>query len=382
MVHSLPQSRPVLFFLSALMLLFSSLGDEAMARSDTDTSFSFQDLQGWSQDHQSLTLEAFRRSCSRILQLAPATPLDTKLISNTFYGVAGDWREACEAAAHVGAGDEAARAYFETYFAPVRFVSDRSGLFTGYYEPEMNGARSQGGIYQTPILATPPGFKEARDAGKLLPTRAEIEDGALEGQARPIVWLADPIDAFFLHVQGSGRVRLSDGTTMRLAFAGKNGQPYTSIGKVLIARGALTPETVSMQTIRVWLDEHRDEMPAILRQNESYIFFRELKDTDDTLGPLGAEGINLTPGRSMAVDRSLHPLGVLLWLDASPAIPGSDGPRLERLMVAQDTGTAIRGLQRGDVFWGSGEEAAHYAGHMQSTGEIIALLPRALAARH
>lgn len=381
MAQSLSQSRPALFILSALMLVLSSLGDKAMARSQTDTSITYQDLKGWSRDRQSLTLQAFRRSCSRILQLAPSSPLDTKLTGNMFYGVAGDWREACAAAAHVGAGDDAARAYFESYFVPVRFVSDRSGLFTGYYEPEMNGARSRGGIYQTPVLAPPPGFKQAREAGKLFPTRAEIEDGALSGQVLPIVWLADPIDAFFLHVQGSGRVRLTDGTTMRLAFAGKNGQPYTSIGKVLIARGALTPDTVSMQTIRAWLDEHRDEMPGILRRNESYIFFRELKDTDDTLGPLGAEGVNLTPGRSMAVDRSLHPLGVLLWLDAAPAIPGSDGPRLERLMVAQDTGTAIRGLQRGDVFWGSGEEAALNAGHMQSSGEIMALLPRALAAR-
>ena len=342
---------------------------------------SFSSLAGWTTDHQGETLAAFRRSCARIMNLSPGSPLDGKLQGATIYGVARDWRDACAAAEQVAPGDAAARAYFEAHFQPVRFATSQTGLFTGYYEPEMDGARQRGGIYQTPVLATPPGFKALREEGRLLPTRAEIEEGALNGKAMPIVWLADPVDAFFLHVQGSGRIRLSDGTTMRLAFAGKNGQPYTSIGKVLIARGAIAPEDVSMQTIRAWLNGHRDEMPGILRQNESYIFFRELGGMDDALGPLGAEGINLTPGRSLAVDRSEHPLGALLWLNSVQ--PSSDNQYLplQRLMVAQDTGTAIKGIQRGDVFWGSGEGPGHIAGLMKSPGELFALLPRGLVAR-
>ncbi len=346
---------------------------------------SFKSLEGWTEDGQALALGAFQRSCTRILKLNPDASLDVKN-SASFYGRAGDWAEACAAAAHVAPGDDAARIYFEAFFAPVRIGNDTSeGLFTGYYEPEMDGALRRGGRYQTPVLRFPPAYAADKAAGRALPTRSEIEDalasGRLDGDALALVWLADPVDAFFLHVQGSGRVRLEDGQVMRLAFAAKNERTYTSIGKVLIEQGAIPRDEVSMQTIRAYLERHPAAISPLLRQNDSYIFFKGL-ETHADLGPPGAEGISLTPQRSLAVDRSEHPLGSLYWLDTTAPVPHQAGSApFRHLMVAQDTGTAIRGAQRGDVFWGPGSDAAEIAGRMKQLGHLIALLPRRLAPR-
>lgn len=368
----------------AMLFGLVSASCEAAMRDDVSgrpaQTLSFADLDGWAADDQAAALAAFRRSCARILRLGDEAPLDGKGADAAFYGRAGDWRPACAAAAGVAAGAEAARAYFERWFAPVRFGAgaDRPPLFTGYYEPEMKGALSEGGAYRTPILGLPPAFAEARAAGETLPTRAAIEDmletGALD-RANALVWLADPVDAFFLHVQGSGRVRLPDGRLLRLAFAAKNDRPYTSVGKLLIERGAIPRDEVSMQTIRAWLAAHPADVRPLLRRNESYIFFKRLDGVDPETGPPGAERVNLTPGRSLAVDRRFHPLGVLFWLETRA--PEPYGP-VRRLMVAQDTGTAIRGLQRADVFWGAGAEAAEIAGRMKEPGELIALVPKTL----
>lgn len=346
---------------------------------------SFSALEGWAEDGQALALSAFQRSCARILKLNPAASLDVKN-SASFYGRAGDWVEACAAAAHVAPGDAAARVYFEAFFVPVRIGGDTSaGLFTGYYEPEMEGALRRGGRYQTPVLRFPSNFAADKAAGRTLPTRSEIEDalasGRMDGDALALVWLADPVDAFFLHVQGSGRVRLEDGQVMRLAFAAKNERTYTSIGKILIEQGAIPREEVSMQTIRAYLESHPEAVAPLLRQNDSYIFFKGL-ETHSDLGPPGAEGLSLTPERSLAVDRSMHPLGSLYWLETTAPIPHQAGNApFRHLMVAQDTGTAIRGVQRGDVFWGPGRDAAEIAGRMKQPGRLIALLPRRLAPR-
>jgi membrane-bound lytic murein transglycosylase A len=218
------------------------------------------------------------------------------------------------------------------------------------------------------------------EGGGNFPTRAEIENGALDANALAIAWLESPIDAFFLHVQGSGRVRLETGEIVRLNFAAKTGHPYTSIGKVLVDRGELTMEEVSMQTIRAWMERQPDKGRALTHENKSYIFFRILRNIDAGLGPLGAEGTNLTPGRSLAVDRSHHPLGTLLWLTTEhPTVDGQDVVPVARLMVAQDTGSAIKGRQRGDIFFGSGDEAGEIAGRMKAEGELIALVPKAIA---
>lgn len=344
---------------------------------------SFSELDGWAGDSQTLALQAFKRSCARILKLNPDAPLDKKN-DNSLYGRAGDWFETCRAAGSVNLDNHAARNYFETYFAPVRFSADSEpGLFTGYYEPEMEGSLSRKGKFQTPILSLSAEFASALTAGQTLPTRAEIEDGiksgAIDAERLAVVWLADPVDAFFLHVQGSGRVSLDNGKTLRLGFAAKNQRPYTSIGKLLIEKGAIPRDEVSMQSIRTWLAAHPDEVAPLLRQNESYIFFK-LIQADDHLGPPGAEGVSLTPQRSLAVDRSVHPTGSLFWLETTSPVPHSDAVEpFRHLVVAQDTGTAIRGVQRGDVFWGPGQDAAEIAGRMKQPGRLIALLPRALA---
>lgn len=340
---------------------------------------SYADLDGWNTDDQSAALGAFKRSCARILKLSPSAPLDTKGGDN-LYGKAGDWQPACEAAMQVGDGAASAnaRGFFQHWFVPVRLPAEK-GLLTGYYEPEMKGALTRHGVYQTPVLAPPAGFRMTEGGGNF-PTRAEIESGALDANELAIAWLESPIDAFFLHVQGSGRAKLETGEIVRLNFAAKTGHPYTSIGKILVERGEMPLEKVSMQTIRAWMERQPDKGRALTHENDSYIFFRILRNIDPELGPPGAEGTNLTPGRSLAVDRSHHPLGTLLWLTTEhPTVDGSGAVPVARLMVAQDTGSAIKGRQRGDIFFGSGAEAGEIAGRMKAEGELVALVPKSIA---
>lgn len=349
----------------------------AHAASPVSARLSFSDIEGWQTDDQSAALIAFRGSCARILKLSPSAPLDTKG-GDPVYGRAGDWQPACEAAANVAPGVGNARGFFQHWFAPVR-LSGGPGLFTGYYEPEMKGSLTRAGVYQTPVLAPPPDFRMVEGGGSF-PNRAAIEDGALDTENLALLWLESPIDAFFLHVQGSGRVKLETGETVRLTFAAKTGHPYTSIGKLLVEKGEMPLDEVSMQTIRAWAEAHPEEGRALMRRNESYIFFRVLRDVDPAMGPPGAEGVNLTPGRSLAVDRSHHPLGVLLFLTTEhPTVDGKEFVPVRRLMVAQDTGSAIKGRQRGDIFFGSGTEAGEIAGRMKAEGELIALVPKSIA---
>jgi len=207
--------------------------------------------------------------------------------------------------------------------------------------------------------------------GQLKPyySRAAIDDGALAGRNLELVWVTDPIDAFFLQIQGSGRIRLSDGSLMRVGYAGQNGHSYFAIGRDLIRRGVMTSETISLQAIDAWLRDHPDEAPALMNRNPSYVFFRRLD------GPIvGAQGVPLTPGRSLAVDRAYYPLGLPLWLDAEHPI--DPNTRIRRLMIAQDTGGAIKGPVRGDYFWGHGRDAREKAGRMKSRGQMFVLVPR------
>ena len=323
-------------------------------------------------------------------------------------GTARDWREPCAAAATTPSDDEAAaRAYFERWFVPYLAANNDhpDGLFTGYFEPELKGSRTRGGPYTVPLYGRPADlitvdlglFREdwrgTNIAGRVrngtlrpYPTRAEIEHGALAGLKRSdgaplaIAWVDDAIDAFFLQIQGSGRIVLPDGSLMRVGYAATNGQPYVAIGRELIQRGALTRDDVSMPAIRAWLLAHPAEAPAVMDKDRSFVFFRSLPppaSPDD--GPPGAEGVPLTPGRSLAVDRRFLPLGIPVWLDAED--PVAAGARLERLFIAQDTGGAIRGPVRGDVFWGHGADAALRAGRMKSSGRYWIFLPRDVAAR-
>ena len=245
------------------------------------------------------------------------------------------------------------------------------------------------GAHTTPLLRRPPDLVSAdlglfrpdwrgeRIAGRVVngrlvpyPTRAEIEHGALGGMGLAFLWVNDPVDAFVLQIQGSGRVRLGDGTLVNVGYDGENGRPYVAIGRLLVERGEMKREDVSLAAIRAWLAAHPDAAPALMDGNPSYVFFREIKGA----APIGAEGAVLTAGRSLAVDAKFLPLGVPLWLDAA-----QDGAALRRLVVAQDTGGAIRGPVRGDLFCGFGPAAEAQAGRMRATGAYYLLLPRQVA---
>jgi membrane-bound lytic murein transglycosylase A len=358
---------------------------------------SFTDLPGWSETAPGDFLRAFRRSCGALTKLPESRPLGAG--SAEIGGTAGDWRATCRAAGRVGSGDEAVRGFVEEQFVPFQVTNggEAQGLFTGYYEPTLHGSRTRGGDYQVPLYLKPGDmvtvdlgqFKDDLEGRKITGRvaggtfkpyhdRTAIDRGALRGQGLELVWVDSVVDAFFLEIQGSGLVELDDGERMRVGYAGQNGHPYYAIGRELIERGALTKDTVSMQSIRRWLESHPDEGREVMRTNASYVFFRELSQG----GPLGSQGVVLTPGHSLAVDRSFLPMGAPVWLETTVPVgerdSGEEEP-LRRLMVAQDTGGAIKGPVRGDVFWGPGDDAAERAGRMSQEGRLWILLPKAVA---
>jgi membrane-bound lytic murein transglycosylase A len=356
----------------------------------------FSALPGWLEGRQGAALIAFKRSCGRLLTL----PADRGLGAGGRAGVVADWRPSCEAAAQLPDDDDAARGFFQAWFAPlaVRNNARAEGLFTGYFEAQLRGSLSPGGAYTVPLHGRPDDLvsvdlglfrddlKGRRIAGRVadgrlrpFESRGEIAAGALAGKAPVLAWVDDPIAAFFLHIQGSGRILLAEGGELRVGFAAQNGHPYVAIGRELIRRGAIARERVSLQTIRAWLRANPDQADAVMAVNASYVFFRRLEGE----GPVGAQGAVLTPGRSLAIDRRYLPLGAPLWLEASAPAPEPGAPDrpLRRLMVAQDTGGAIRGPVRGDVFWGHGPEAEAVAGRMKHQGRYFLLLPRTLVAK-
>jgi membrane-bound lytic murein transglycosylase A len=349
-------------------------------------------LKGWDVDDQSGAMAAFLRSCASLLKQPADKPMD----GDGFAGTVGDWQPDCQAAAAVRPGDPiAARRFFEDRFTPFAVLAggDPQGLFTGYYAPIVEGSRSRDDRHTVPLYKVPPelvmvdlglfrpGLKGERIAGKLegnrlvpFASRAEIVGGALAGRGLEIMWLKDPVDAFFLQIQGSGLVRLPDGGLVRLGYAAQNGHPYTAVGRILIQRGDVPREEMSMQRIRAWIAANPAKGAALMDENASYVFFEE-QQAD---GAVGALGVPLTGGRSLAVDRKHLPLGAPVWLEAR----GEDGARhLSRLVVAQDTGGAIRGIVRGDFYWGEGDKAEAAAGAMKDTGRYYVLLPRPLAER-
>ena len=350
----------------------------------------FENLQGWAGHDHEAALETFRRSAHEIFHAASAFSRPVR-----FGGSRHAWLRTCSHALSVAD----ARAFFEHCFRPYR-VEDPDcpkGLFTGYFEPDVLGSLAPKPGFPVPLYRRPPdlaAFSPADSArtglsfgrmadGQARPyfTRRDIEQGALSGQELEIVWLTDWADAFFMQVQGSGRVRLEDGRIIRLTYDGKTGLPYTSIGAVLIEAGHIAREAMSMQAIRRWMLAHPEAARELMWRNESFVFFREAQLERRDLGALGAQHVQLTPRRSLAVDRSCWMFGMPVWLDT--AIPSDECGKTEifrQLMIAQDTGTAIKGLSRGDVYWGSGEEAAMIAGHMKSQGVMIVLLPLEVAA--
>jgi peptidoglycan lytic transglycosylase A len=349
------------------------------------TPASFGDLKGWTSDSVGEALAAFKKSCTRRLRFADDAPVGPQGLA----GKVADWRAPCAAAASLDEGDSAAtRQYFEAWFRPYRCANNDAteGLFTGYYEPELRGSRARGGAFQTPLMKRPPDlvavdlgdfradWRGERIAGRVVDgrlkpyeTRAQIEAGGLDRLNLGFLWVDDPVAAFFLQIQGSGRINLPDGGQLRVGFDGQNGWPYVAIGRVMIERGLIDRESATMPGIRAWLAAHPPETKDILDANPSYVFFREIAGE----GPIGSEGVALTPGRSLAVDTKFLPLGAPFWLDAT----GDDGP-IAHLLIAQDTGGAIRGPVRGDVFWGHGPDAERRAGTMRARGGYFLLLPK------
>ena len=345
----------------------------------------FSDLAGWPDDDHADGFAAFRRSAAESAWHPPKARglgIDAGALAAVLARAAG-------LTGTLPAGE--ARAFFETMFRPREVVPPAGrGFFTGYYEPEVAGSRMRTDAFTVPLHAVPddlvefdpaeappgldPALRFARRTADGLAEHADrgaIMAGALDGRGLELVWLADPVDAFFIHIQGAARIRLADGTTLRLTYAAKTGHPYTPIGRVLIGRGALQPGTATMPAIRAWLADHPQDAAAVMAANRSYIFFREAPATDPALGPVAAAKVPLTPGRSLAVDRLLHSFHLPVWVETT--LPG--GASFSRLMIAQDTGSAIVGPARGDIFFGSGEAAGAIAGAMSAPGRFVVLDP-------
>ncbi|WED44467.1 murein transglycosylase A [Legionella cardiaca] len=352
---------------------------------------SFSQLPGWKTADLQQSLEAFKVSCKTFLRQDPEKSVGSHLLELK----AKDWQPACQIALAISPGtNKQAREFFEKWFSPVEFYDNQPvrGLFTGYYMPLLYGSRTKTNKYNVPIYATPsdlvtinlgqfdPSFKHRKLVGRVtghrvVPyyTRAEINKGAIKNKAKVLVWIDNPIDRVFLEIQGSGIVELPDGELVYLGYAAQNGAPYTAIAKVLIDKGVMTKHTASMQGIKRYLTEHPKEMDKVLNQNKSFVFFDKLPQT----AALGTQGVALTPGYSLAVDLKWIPIGTPLWLTTTRPDAHSDNQRpFQRLMIAQDTGGAIRGLVRGDVFWGAGKKATYIAGHMKNEGHYWLLLPQ------
>ena len=352
---------------------------------------SFKDMPGWHADDHRAALAAFRRHCRH-----PAGfPDPERLVAG---GPRPDQlRALCPAAEDAWAAGtpQAARVFFETSFIPRRIRS--KGFLTGYFEPEFAGARARDAMHRFPWLRKPDnlvaidpvsrppdipndhGFALKSIDGKLKmpPDRGAIMDGALDNAGLELVWLADPVDAFYIHVQGSARIRLADGGMMRVGYAGKTGHPYFPIRRVMIERGLARPGTVTMDVLRDWLAANPDEIDGVLRRNPSYIFFREVTQTGPDDGPIGAAGLPLVSGRSLAVDKSRHVYGTPVFVSARlPLQNAATETAYHRLMIAEDTGSAIVGPARADLFLGSGEQAGAVAGRIQHEADLIVLLPR------
>lgn len=331
-------------------------------------------------DDAAATIAAFRISCPRLL-----TRTDASLLTRT-----GDWKPACEAAAIWPAAN--APAFFVRFFESVR-VGDGNGLATGYYEPEITGVRRRQPGFDVPIYRAPPDLVRARpedappqedgrqplgrydQSGRFTPyhDRAAIEDGMMMGQGLELAWAADPVEFFFLQVQGSGRLRAPDGSVMRLGFAAQNGWKYTGIGSVLREMGQVGsgPGQISgsMQSIMQWLRANPEQGREVMRRNRSYVFFRELTGIDALDGPIGALSVPVRARSSVAADPRFVPLGAPVWL-------ATDRAEANGLWVAQDTGGAIKGANRFDTFWGAGAEARRIAGGMSARGQMLLLLPK------
>jgi membrane-bound lytic murein transglycosylase A len=355
------------------------------------------DIPGWNDDDQLAAYRTFRASC-RPIAAQHDLPSDPKADPKAL-GIS--LRDPCRAARATEISDGAkARSFFEEHFTPLKIsrLGEGDGFVTGYYEPVLEGSRTQTDVYQVPVYRRPSnlfvrGFKQSspdlpnkgqvfRKIGrrKLVPyyDRDEIEDGVIAGRGLEICWLKNPTDLLFAQIQGSARIQLQDGSTVRINYDAHNGYPYTAVGRVLIDRGIIPKEEMSMQKIREWMEQNPDGAKGLRRQNRSYIFFREvnLSDKDEAVG---AQGVPLTPGRSIAVDKSLHVYGTPFFIAGDLPIESEQSKTpFHRLMIAQDTGSAITGPARADLYFGAGADAGKVSGRLRHSMRFVMLVPKSL----
>lgn len=303
---------------------------------------SFEELVGWDKDDHQAALSVFLDTCR---------DLDDP-----------QWQPICALAATQKDG----KAFFELFFRPLLIEDGKTPLFTAYFEPELHGSLVETSTYRYPVYAMPPELR----SGNTQLTRQQIEQGGmLRGRGLEIAWVSDPVDLQFLQIQGSGRIRLPDGRTIRLGYAGANGFNFKSLGKELVRRGVYNEHQVSQAVIRNWVRRNPIDGHNLLMSNQSYVFFRKIGVVSAEKGPLGAMNRSITAHRSLAVDPKFTPLGAPVWLEKAGAEP------FNRLMVAQDTGSRVKGAQRADIFWGTGDEAGKLAGKIKDQGRMLVLLP-------
>ncbi|PCI52018.1 MAG: murein transglycosylase [Alphaproteobacteria bacterium] len=372
-----------LLSLWVLVMVFSRPGEYVKV--------SYDDLENWSSDNQAQALAAFKKSCSVFLSEAATKKIPPQQLG----GIAADWQPSCRAAKNLNnPTDDRSRRFFERQFTVLSYSTDTQGLFTGYFAPEYSGSDTATEVYSYPLYGVPENlrildlgrFSSALQgktiigevkAGEFVPykDRENIDRGALKGQKLELVWLKSQTDVFFMHIQGSGVIRYENGDRKTFGYAGKNGKAYHAIGKFLIDAGEISAPDMSMQAIRSWIAANQLQARALMWKNPSYVFFRAL----DTEIPVGSLNVELTAGRSLAIDRTYVPMGMPLWLDLQPSNEAADPIR--RLVIAQDTGGAIKGRVRADIYWGIGEDAGLMAGSMKDRGRFYFLLPKILAER-
>ncbi len=353
----------------------------------------FSEIAGWNADAHEAALDAFLAGVSRMEKAPPKTRQ---------LGIDGAaLREAARAARHLShGGRDAARAFFERYFAPHRIEIDGtpSGFVTGYYEPEVAASLTRTDAFDTPLYRRPddlieiaaserpPDWNPEIEFGRrhedrivAYHDRAAIEAGALAGRGLELAWLADPVEAFFIHVQGSARLRLQDGRILRVGYDGKSGHAYTSIGRLAVERNILSKDAADKDGLEAWLKAHPAAAKGLMQENRSFIFFRQT-EADAADGPIGVAGIPLCPGRSLAIDRMLHTFHTPIWVEATSLTIDETGKPFRRLVIAHDTGSAIVGPARGDIFVGSGQAAGSVAGGIRHAASMTVLMPKAVDA--
>ncbi len=322
-------------------------------------------LPGWAQDNTAAALSSFVLSCQTILHMPPDQALGGDDMAQEAAGQAGLWQASCTSAHAVPPGDDAAaRNFLQTNFTA--YAVPGQTLVTGYFEPEYPGTKNLGKGYSVPLYDKP------ADPDLAALPRAAIDNNALYRKAPVTAYLSSPADAFMLQIQGSGRILLPNGTTLRVGFDGQNGQPYTPIGRILVQNGALQANNVTFQSISAWLKDNPTEARSIMEQNANYVFLRPLGDLPDDQGAPGTLGVPLTAGRSLAIDKSIIPLGTPVFVATTD--PLTNAP-LQRLTIAQDTGGGIQGPNQADLFFGAGPDAEATAGSMRQPGQLYVLLP-------